>query len=427
MKLIYKFITVHRLVFVLFLLIHFVIFKSDAQTTPTSNTTYTFDLSGTFTIGPRTSVVISSLELWGAGGGGASGTGSGGGGGGSYIANTIPFTITNSGNTSQSITFTVGVGGAPGSNGGNSSITIGGNTYTAIGGNTGSGDTGGLGGSSTCSACTLIFAGGAGGSRSGSGGGGGGGSAFNSANGNIGGNGSGNTGGNGGTGTGNGGSGGNNNGSGSNGGAPGGGGGGRGNNGANSGTGANGQIIIQTGTVLPVVLTSFTAMTSEKTVQINWSTASEINNEKFIVETSNIGEVFQPLGEVAGAGTTTEPQNYSFTHHTPSAGINYYRLKQVDFDGTFEYSKVIAIEAAGSQDIFAFPNPARDKVTLQYDQSKGAGNIQLLDGLGRRIQARITGYAGNYELSLPESLARGTYWLKVERGGKVQTLPVVKE
>lgn len=179
--------------------------------------------------------------------------------------------------------------------------------------------------------------------------------------------------------------------------------------------------------ILPVVLKSFEGRVQVESVNLTWQTSTELNNAKFIIETSPLGEVFQSLGEVAGAGTTTEPQNYRFTHHTPSAGINYYRLKQVDFDGTFEYSKVIAIEAAGSQDIFAFPNPAREKITLQYDQSKGAGNIQLLDGLGRRINASIAGYAGNYELTLPESLARGTYWLKVERGGRVQTLPVVKE
>lgn len=179
--------------------------------------------------------------------------------------------------------------------------------------------------------------------------------------------------------------------------------------------------------ILPVILNNFTGNIHNATTQLSWQTATEINNAKFIVETSHQGETFQRIGEVAGAGTTTEPQNYSFTHHTPSAGINYYRLKQVDFDGTFEYSKVIAINAPGSNDVFAFPNPAREKISVQYDQSKGAGNIQLLDALGRRIQANIVGYAGNYEVTLPESLARGTYWLKVERGGKVQTLPVVKE
>lgn len=179
---------------------------------------------------------------------------------------------------------------------------------------------------------------------------------------------------------------------------------------------------------LPVELSSFVGINENSSkIILSWQTATELNNSKFIIETSHQGETFQRIGEVAGAGTTTEPQNYSFTHHTPSAGINYYRLKQVDFDGTFEYSKVIAINAPGSNDVFAFPNPAREKISVQYDQSKGAGNIQLLDALGRRINANIAGYAGNYEVTLPESLARGTYWLKVERNGKVQTLPVVKE
>lgn len=179
-------------------------------------------------------------------------------------------------------------------------------------------------------------------------------------------------------------------------------------------------------TVLPVELSSFTAELKDD-VKLNWQTATELNNSKFIIETSTQGEVFQRIGEIAGAGTTTEPQNYTFTHHTPNAGVNYYRLKQVDVDGTFEYSKVIAINAPGSAAIFAFPNPARDKITLQYDQSKGAGNIQLFDALGRRVNASIGGYAGNYEVKLPEGLSKGTYWLKVERAGKVQTVPVVKE
>lgn len=178
---------------------------------------------------------------------------------------------------------------------------------------------------------------------------------------------------------------------------------------------------------LPVTLSKFEAQNNNDEVKLNWQTSAELNNSHFILETSTEGEVFNRIGEIDGAGTTTEPQDYTFTHHTPSAGINYYRLKQMDFDGTFTYSKVIAINAPGSNDIFAFPNPAKDKITLQYDYSKGAGNIQLYDALGRRLNASIGGYAGNYEVKLPEGLAKGTYWLKVERGGQVQTVPVVKE
>lgn len=179
--------------------------------------------------------------------------------------------------------------------------------------------------------------------------------------------------------------------------------------------------------VLPVTLSFFEGNLQDQIVALTWQTATELNNAKFVIETSTEGEVFNRIGEIAGAGTTTEPHNYNFTHQTPSAGANYYRLKQVDFDGTFAYSKVLAINAPGSNDIFAFPNPAKDKITLQYDYSKGAGNIQLFDALGRRLKTNIGGYAGNYEVVLPSGLSKGTYWLKVERGGKIQTVPVVKE
>lgn len=178
---------------------------------------------------------------------------------------------------------------------------------------------------------------------------------------------------------------------------------------------------------LPVELTSFQAALNQKAVKLNWQTASELNNAKFIIETSDEGELFSGIGEVQGAGTTLEKESYQFTHHTPSAGINYYRLKQVDFDGTFEYSKVVAINAVGNNDIVTYPNPAKDKVYVQYDRSKGPGKIYLLDALGRRIRASINGNTGFYEINLPNDLPFGAYWLKIERSGKVQTVAVIKE
>lgn len=386
------------------------------------DTTYDIPGTHTFTV-PATYKATITVRAFGGGGGGGTGDGNnakGGGGGGAFATDT--YVDVPAGN----YTIVVGAGGAPGVNGGNSSYTFIGGLVTAGGGQQG-GNTGGAGGTVTGSLDLDSNAGGKGGARNnanGAGGGGGGsgnnnptdgGAPTSNTEGGAGGNPAGGKGGAQGA-------------SGLNAGNRGGGGGGRGDGGATSGSGGDGRVVVNvTSSVLPVSLSALDLELKNQAVELSWQTSTELNNAKFIIETTAQGETFQPLGEVAGAGTTTEPQSYTFTHHTPSAGINYYRLKQVDFDGTFEYSKVIAIEAAGSQDILAFPNPAREKITLQYDQSKGAGNIQLLDGLGRRIQARITGYVGNYEVTLPESLARGTYWLKVERGGKVQTLPVVKE
>ena len=178
--------------------------------------------------------------------------------------------------------------------------------------------------------------------------------------------------------------------------------------------------------VLPVTLSSFSGTASEQ-VQLEWVTSAELNNERFIVETSTEGEVFNRIGEIAGAGTSTEAHTYQFTHQTPIAGANYYRLKQVDFDGTFAYSKVIAINAVGNDKIFVFPNPVKDQLNIQYDHSKGPATLFLFDAMGRRINTIVGGYSGYYEAKLPSDLPAGAYWLRVIRSGKVQTLPVVKQ
>ena len=385
------------------------------------NMTYTNVGSHTYTVPPNYTATI-TVRAWGGGGGGGTGTGNnakGGGGGGAYITNTyvnVP---------AGDYSIVVGDGGAPGVAGGGSSYTFTNGLVEAGGGGEG-GNNGGSRGMVTGASGMGSTDGGKGGGRNdpNGAGGGGGGSGQNAMNGgdapdNL-------TGGTGGTN--NGGNGGALGQSGVDANGRGGGGGGRGANGATSGSGDKGRVIVEVDAfVLPVELSAIQATLKNQAVELSWQTASELNNAHFIIETSTEGEVFNRIGEIAGAGTTTETHDYQFTHHTPSAGSNYYRLKQVDFDGTFAYSKVLAINAPGSHDIFAFPNPAKDKITLQYDYSKGAGNVQLFDALGRRLNASIGGYAGNYEVKLPEGLAKGTYWLKVERGGKVQTVAVVKE
>ena len=378
----------------------------------------TYSTPGSYTFVVPTGYVANiTVQAWGGGGGGGNNgnNASGGGGGGGYVTNMYTNVV------AGSYAIVVGGGGALEATGGTSSYTFIGGTVTANGGvgaaNNGNGGAGGsIGGTSGLGS----IIGGSGANRTGpSGIGGGGGGSGPSASAAVG-----TTGG-----TPNGGAGGGATAALANGTAPGGGGGGKSNgNTTVSGTGGSGLVIVTVNSSpLPVELISFSAVMQQEVTTLSWATSTELNNQKFIIETSTEGEVFNRIGEIEGAGTTTEPHDYTFTHHTPSAGANYYRLKQVDFDGTFAYSKVIAINAPGSNDIFAFPNPAKDKITLQYDYSKGAGNIQLFDALGRRLNASIGGYAGNYEVQLPAGLAKGTYWLKVERDGKVQTVAVVKE
>ncbi len=374
----------------------------------------------TFTV-PTGYVANITVQAWGGGGGGGSNgaRAKGGGGGGAFVTNTyaeVP---------EGDYAIVVGAGGAPGQAGDNSSYTFTEGTVTAEGGRQGA-NNGGNGGGFTGMAGAGSSNGGDGGARSGPGGAGGGGGGSGIAAG-AGGNAAGpNSAGVGGVPSG--GAGGIDGDSGQNGSAPGGGGGGRGDNGASSGSGGGGWVIvIVSSSPLPVELSAFEVGLEGAKVALHWTTATELNNEKFIIESSTEGEIFSAIGEIQGAGTITETRDYRFVHHTPFAGVNYYRLKQMDFDGNFAYSKVVAVEAPGKVDLLLFPNPAKDQLYLQYPISNGPSQIQLFDALGRRIKTSITGYTGNYEVKLPESLAGGTYWLKVERGGKVQTLAIVKQ
>ena len=123
---------------------------------------------------------------------------------------------------------------------------------------------------------------------------------------------------------------------------------------------------------LPVELLYFYGKKEGKNVRLDWQTATEINNSHFDVEWSMDGIDFEKIGEIAGAGTTTEVQFYDFLHLSPILGQNYYRLKQVDlsagqagFDEKYEYTDILNIEYQMSNiEYRIFPNPATDYIVI---------------------------------------------------------------
>ena len=118
----------------------------------------------------------------------------------------------------------------------------------------------------------------------------------------------------------------------------------------------------RSGVALPIELISFRAKyTGKNTVSLKWSTASETNNDYFQVERSADGIVFTPILNVNGAGSSTKTLTYSTSDNEPLAGISYYRLKQVDYDGQFSYSEIVSVEIHNLNEDFkfnAFPNPS---------------------------------------------------------------------
>lgn len=144
------------------------------------------------------------------------------------------------------------------------------------------------------------------------------------------------------------------------------------------------------GSPLPVELTRFEARPEAEGVALRWETASELNNELFEVQHSADGRQFRVLGEVPGAGTTLLTQQYDYLHQTPQPGSNYYRLRQVDYDGRYEYSPVRVVEwggAAGSAGDWSLrPTVTSDLIHLIRREVRGEGRWAVLSPSGRLVR-----------------------------------------
>jgi len=140
--------------------------------------------------------------------------------------------------------------------------------------------------------------------------------------------------------------------------------------------------------ILPVELSSFKGNNIEAGIALEWITDSELNNEGFEVEFSLDARSFETIGFVTGNGTTNEIQNYAYTHKTNRPGSLYYRLKQVDFDGAFEYSDVIEVmrEKTNNGNIVIFPNPAKEIFTINVSNPERLNSsVKVTDLLGKVI------------------------------------------
>lgn len=178
---------------------------------------------------------------------------------------------------------------------------------------------------------------------------------------------------------------------------------------------------------LPVDYTFFSAQKEDKTSFLSWETASEINNDFFDVERSMDGRIFEKIGRVKGHGTTTETQNYDFIDREPLAGLNYYRLKQVDYNGDYEYSKVETVDFRNGTegDVKIFPNPALDYANISLDRSYDA--VRVTNQLGQLVEVLpASQHDGNqFKLDLT-SYAPGVYFLEAKLGLEIVHKQFVK-
>lgn len=175
--------------------------------------------------------------------------------------------------------------------------------------------------------------------------------------------------------------------------------------------------------VLPVELIYFEAVLKGDVVLLDWKTASELNNDHFMIERSTDAVVWEEIGQVYGHGTTSLPHSYKFIDKYPLSGVSYYRFRQVDYDGNFSYSPVRSIEysvSEKSEKIFWYPNPGRGEIRWAAMHTEDIRMIVITDVLGRIIfsadAASLSGNSLNVSYILP-----GTYFISFVKETGIQT------
>ena len=170
---------------------------------------------------------------------------------------------------------------------------------------------------------------------------------------------------------------------------------------------------------LPIDLISFSGRLDNNQVELIWQTASELNNDYFIIERSANGIDFEKIGTQKGSGNSNSILSYSFIDDNPLQGIGYYRLKQVDFDGSFDYSKVILVENF-STEVKLWPNPANSNwIHIALTENNQPTSMSIFDVQGRKIlELYIDNSRREYKMDISE-LSNGIYFLRIVSGVKI--------
>jgi Secretion system C-terminal sorting domain len=174
---------------------------------------------------------------------------------------------------------------------------------------------------------------------------------------------------------------------------------------------------------VPVELTSFVASVNKSDVVLTWTTATELNNMGFEIQRSN-GDEFTIVGFVDGNGTVTNARNYTFTDKNLDVGSYTYRLRQVDFDGTSEFSEVVEVEVL-APNVFAleqnYPNPFNPSTQIRFSLAADSKvTLKVFDILGQEVANLISSNlaAGSHEFNFDASnLNSGVYFYRIDATG----------
>jgi len=170
-------------------------------------------------------------------------------------------------------------------------------------------------------------------------------------------------------------------------------------------------------TPLPIKYANFEASLLQNSfVRLNWATLTEINNDYFIVEKSDNGLGFEEISRVDGAGNSLGLINYNITDEKPFLGVNYYRLKQIDFDGKYEYSDIVAVNVTENDSYNIYPNPANNQIIingLSLDDE-----VVLVDVTGTIVLKYKS--TGSKAIIGVNEISEGIYFVKIIRENRLK-------
>ena len=178
---------------------------------------------------------------------------------------------------------------------------------------------------------------------------------------------------------------------------------------------------------LPIVLLRFEAQLTGETVTLEWTTATETNNDYFTLERSADGERYAAIGTVAGAGTTESPTKYAYVDADPLYGTSYYRIKQTDYDGTYTYTPVRSVTRTRG-DIAISPNPVAGEATVQLPElgREEAVTLTVFNALGQPVLSRTVSTAGGTQTLDLATLPAGSYHVDVRARSFHTTQTLIK-
>jgi hypothetical protein len=168
--------------------------------------------------------------------------------------------------------------------------------------------------------------------------------------------------------------------------------------------------------VLPIELLQFNATKNNNQVDVIWVTGMEINNDYFVIERSQDGINFFPIKTIKGAGNSSTVIHYSYTDNQPLIGVSYYRLHQVDYDGTKTYSPIKFINFEGFDIVNLYPNPSQGHFSVQVNSTlDGVLTLTIYDALGKIVsKENIAIQKGNSVLNQYINVATGRYFISAQ-------------